>query len=68
MEKVDFRLVEADTSALLDATVTEVSASTDVTSACARMKEIFDAWHREPRALCFLERLLERGADRTMEA
>jgi zeaxanthin glucosyltransferase len=56
------------TPAILDAAVTEVSSSTTITSACARMQECFEAWQRESHALRFVERLLEARAERTTAA
>jgi UDP:flavonoid glycosyltransferase YjiC (YdhE family) len=56
------------TPARLDAAVTEVTSSTTITGACARMKQCFEAWQREPHALRFLERLLEGRAERTTAA
>ncbi|MEY2936829.1 MAG: hypothetical protein RL033_7578 [Pseudomonadota bacterium] len=60
--------VERLTPALLDAAVTEVTNSTTITGACARMKDCFDTWQREPHALRFVERLLEERAERTTAA
>jgi zeaxanthin glucosyltransferase len=60
--------VEHLTLAQLDATVTEVSSSTAIAGACARMKACFDTWQREPHALRFIERLLAERAARTTAA
>lgn len=60
--------VQTLTPALLDAAVTEVTSSAAIESACARMKGCFDEWQRQPIALRFLERLLERRAKRTTAA
>jgi zeaxanthin glucosyltransferase len=54
--------VQSLTPDLLDAAVTEVSSSTTIATACARMKACFDAWQEQPRALQFVERLLEPRA------
>lgn len=60
--------VERLTPDLLDAAVTEVKSSTTIAGACARMKDCFEAWQREPHALRFVERLLEGRAARTTAA
>jgi UDP:flavonoid glycosyltransferase YjiC (YdhE family) len=56
------------TTTLLDAAVTEVSSSTSITRACARMKGCFETWQGEPHALRFVERMLEGRAERTTAA
>jgi UDP:flavonoid glycosyltransferase YjiC (YdhE family) len=56
------------TPALLDAAVTEVTSSITISGACARMKDCFATWQRQPHALRFVERMLEGRTERTTEA
>jgi UDP:flavonoid glycosyltransferase YjiC (YdhE family) len=60
--------VEQMTPALLDAAVTEVTCSTSITGACARMKDCFERWQRQPHALDFVERLLKGRSEHTRAA
>ncbi|MEY4547605.1 MAG: hypothetical protein RL685_3800 [Pseudomonadota bacterium] len=68
LRKASLALTHALTPARLDAAVTEVTNSTAITGACARMKDCFETWQREPHALRFVERLLEGRAERTTAA
>lgn len=60
--------VEHLTPALLDAAVTELTSSSAVSGACARMKDCFEQWQREPLALGFVERLLDGRVEQTTAA